>query len=138
MSKGAQAILHLRDTHKIRVEADFWTKDDIFPVRFIAGDKEWEIFIEDEYGDFDPKKQLVCIYLVLKALEEYATKTDFAHWCRYYAEDEFDPVNQKHFASLASKYAEIESILGEINSYISWYDYDYKEGAFLDLLEYED
>lgn len=95
--------------------------------------KSWEIYVDDEYQDFD-KNNLVAFYLTLNALEQYRDDPDFLVWAK---ENYIDASNSKwlsYYKSIDTIINEIEGILGEINSQISYYDYSMHTDLGLALL----
>ena len=110
-------------------------KGDFFQVRFYIAEQYWNIYIDDEYGDFDPKKQLLCIYLVLRALEDYEEASDYLQWCLHHALEASDSSWLSYFRNLTKAYDQIKAKLGAINSFISSLDYQLRSGAFAELVE---
>lgn len=127
-------LKQLQNQHQIRVDADSFSAETPFPVQLHIGSDSWEIYIEDEYGDFDLNSQLVCIFLTLRALEEYNDAPDFLKWCLHNGLDSRDVKWLNHYRDLGRHYAEIASKLGVIDSFISSLDYQLRAGAFAELV----
>lgn len=108
-----------------------------FPVLFSINDKSWQIFIDDEYEHFNPDNLLICLYLILSALEEYKESSDYLQWCKFNNLNASDLIWLDYYKSLKTIYLEIESELGEIDACISDYDYTLRTGVTEELLKYD-
>lgn len=128
-------LARLQETFDIRVERSSPHVDEAF-IQVVAyiGDRSWEIYIDNEYGYFNTNKQLVCLYLVLSALENYKTAEDYLEWCRDNELNYSDAKWLNYYRDLGRIYHEVESIVGKIESFISPYDYEFRAGAFSVLL----
>ncbi len=109
--------------------------DGLIEIEFFADFRLWRIYIEDEYEDFDEKNQLLCIFLVLKALEDFAATDDYHGWCNVYGLEASDTVWLHYYRELPTHYAEIEHLFGSISSFISKDDYEMRTGCFGELLQ---
>jgi hypothetical protein len=110
-------------------------KDNLIPVDFISGNKSWYLYISDEYNDFHPKNQLMCIFLVLRTLEDYEESSDFLVWCNQYGLNASHIHWLTYFKELGIRYTEIKNTLGTIHSMISSLEYQLRSGAFYELTQ---
>lgn len=99
-----------------------------FSVIFSINNKSWNIYVYDEYEDFDESKPLISFYLTLVALDEYWISEDYLEWCLGYGLDSKENKWLEHFRDLATIYREIEGILGKVDQCISNYDYTLRTG----------
>lgn len=132
-----QELLDLQSRHNLRVER-LESKNDFFAVTFYAGEKCWDVYIEDEYHDFSEKNPFMNIFLVLRALEAYKEADDYLHWCQSLALDAADPRWLNYFRQLGESYREIENEIGKIGSFISSLDYQLRSGEFAKLKRMQD
>jgi len=110
-------------------------KDNLIPVDFISSNKSWYLYISDEYKDFHPENQLMCIFLVLKTLEDYEESSDFLVWCNQYGLNASHIHWLSYFKELDNRYTEIKNTLGTIDSIISSLEYQLRSGAFYELTQ---
>ncbi|MFZ1805618.1 MAG: hypothetical protein WAU36_00260 [Cyclobacteriaceae bacterium] len=128
-------LIALQQKHGLKVVPRGNTVDNLISVDFFSKDKSWHLFIEDEYGDFNSEKQLMCIFLVLRALEDYDEASDFLDWCNQSGINANDSLWLPYFKDLATSYAEIKNTLGEIDSVILSLEYQLRSGAFYELTQ---
>jgi hypothetical protein len=130
-------LILLRSDFQLRVESlTPSVNSTFFKVRFSMDDEAWEIFIDNEYKYFDESKQLLCIYLVLSALEDYKEATDYLQWCKHNGLNASELQWLEYYKELGESYATIENRLHKIDSCISSLDYQLRSGAFAALLNY--
>ncbi|MCB0493910.1 MAG: hypothetical protein KDC93_16010 [Cyclobacteriaceae bacterium] len=110
-------------------------KDNLIPVDFISGNKSWYLYLSDEYKDFHPENQLMCIFLVLRTLEDYEESSDFLVWCNQYGLNASHIHWLSYFKELGNRYTEIKNTLGTIDSIISSLEYQLRSGAFYELTQ---
>jgi hypothetical protein len=110
-------------------------KDNLIPVDFISGNKSWYLYLSDEYKDFHPENQLMCIFLVLRTLEDYEESSDFLVWCNQYGLNASHIHWLSYFKELDNRYTEIKNTLGTIDSIISSLEYQLRSGAFYELTQ---
>ncbi|MTI39546.1 hypothetical protein [Fulvivirga lutimaris] len=138
MDQNVQLLLQLRNTHELRVElAEGKKLGALLKVRFYIRTKYWDIYIDDEYSYFNVNQQLVCIYLVMDALEEYNEADDYLLWCKANRLNASDTEWLEYYKSLDKAFQEIELLIGKINSFINPLDYQLNAGSFHALLNYE-
>lgn len=125
----------LQQKHELKVIPRGSTTDNLISVDFVSKEKSWHLYIEDEYGDFNAEKQLMCIFLVLRALEDYQEANDFLDWCKQSGLNANNPQWLPYFKDLKTRYAEIKNTLGEIDSIILSLDYQLRSGAFYQLTQ---
>jgi len=106
-------------------------------VKMKIGGQSWEIYVDDEYGDFELNKPLVSFFLVLFSLEMYDDSLDYLEWCKQNLIDSSNSKWLDYYKSLEKTYAEIKSIFGEIDSCISSMDYQLRTGIIDTLIECE-
>ena len=108
--------------------------DELLSVTLKSKDKEWNLFIENEYDDFDIDNQPVCIYLVLRSLDDFRIEENYKNWIGY-----FTLQDNQHWRSyydyLNNAYLEIASHWGSIDTFISDDDYLMCDGAYVELLK---
>ena len=109
------------------------SRDNLLLVSLDSNQGSWEIFIQDEGGDYDESNQILCLYLVLKSLEDYKDETDFLAWSNFNGLDDFDVFWLDYYRGLDKKVYEIEFHFGEIDSFIQSFDYELRAGAFQEL-----
>ncbi|MEQ8302916.1 MAG: hypothetical protein RIB47_05965 [Cyclobacteriaceae bacterium] len=131
-------LIRLQKTFNMRVEQSSSSTDGSFiQVVLQAGEHFWEIYIDNEYRYFNTDRQLVCLYLVLSALENYETAEDYLEWCRDNELDASDTKWLNYYRGLGRISHEVESIIGKIECFIASYDYEFRAGAFAALLTRE-
>lgn len=108
-------------------------KDSLLFVKFESNNGAWDIYIQDEGGDFDEANQILCIYFALKSLEDYIDETDFLAWSNFYGLDDFDTFWLDYYRSLDKIIYEIEFHFGKIDPFINSFDYELRAGAFQEL-----
>lgn len=106
----------------------------LFKVLFSSGNHSWEIFIEDECGDYNENNQLLCVFLVLIALEDYEVTKDYPEWCTQYGLDSAESKWLNYYRELNQIYNSIKDKLGSVDSCISPFDQELRSGAFAELL----
>jgi hypothetical protein len=121
-------------TNDLKVSDGRQETEELLEVRFHAAAQTWRLFIEDEYKDFNPENQPLCVYLVLRALEDYQIEPDFLHWCEYYYLDPNEPKWLDYYRELGTTYREIEMIIGKPDSFITTMDYDLRSGPMDELI----
>ena len=111
--------------------------DEMLQVTLRSKNKEWNLFIENEYDDFDINNQPVCIYLTLRALDDYRIEGDYKSWIGYFSLE-----NNEHWKNyyeyLGNACNEIEALWGEIDTFIKDEDYLMCDGAYVELLKSND
>jgi len=107
-------------------------------VTLSTSDANWNLFVDDEYGDFDGQKQLLCLFLVLRSLEDYKDENDYLKWCSLYGLNPAEDKWLSYYRVLAKTYREIVSVIGEPDSYINSLDYQLRSGAFSALLQVDE
>ena len=127
MPEYSNQIKRLRtyfDNHKINIrQSEHPFKSDFFKVEIQIDGNSWQLFIDDEYRDFSEANQLICLFLVLLALETYEDSDDFLDWCN---ENNLDSTNSdwlSYYKSLEEIYNQIHESLGSIDCCISPYEY---------------
>ena len=96
--------------------------------------QKWHIYIDDEYRLINTSKPTLCLYLVLRSLEEYADSSDFLDWSNQYPFTKNDSHYINYYRNLEKTYHEIKQVVGSVNSFISDLDYQLFSGEFSELL----
>ena len=123
-------LLNLIEKHRLSASSDGSMRDDLIEVEFLVGASKWKLFIEDEYKDFNLENRPLCVYLTLRALEDYNELNDFLEWTTYYGISANDSYWQQYYRDLAHTVRDIENIFGQIDPFISQMDYELRAGAF--------
>ncbi|MEL6252590.1 MAG: hypothetical protein AAFR87_11315 [Bacteroidota bacterium] len=102
-------------------------------ILFSIQDKSFELYIKDEYKDWQEENQAMCLCLALRELEEYEEEADYLSWCkaRGYSGN-LELIRQYHM-DLRGIYREVQEILGEIDAQISDWDFELNAGAAQEL-----
>ncbi len=139
MDPKVQQLLQLQKRYKLRVEKESLDENLSFiKVRFYIGKVSWEVFVDNEYRYFNTSRQLICVYLVLSALEEYQEAEDYLIWCKANGLNASELSWLDYYKYLSKVIVEIEKLLGTINSYIDPLEYQLGSGSFYALLKYEE
>jgi len=93
----------------------------------------WQMWVDDEYNDFDESNQAMCLFLVLNSLADYKESTDYLNWCQQIGVNAGDSPWLAYYQSLESTFREIEEMLGKIEPCITSLDYQLRSGAFYAL-----
>lgn len=104
-------------------------------IRLSISDVFWDVIVEDEYNNYNPNNELLTLFLVLYSLETYKESSDFLGWCNELSLDTSNTSLLTYYQTLYNVIHEIEAITGEIDSYISAYDYSLQSGEFRTLLK---
>lgn len=128
-------INRFKETHKARSSFIRTVQNSLIEVNFFLGKQNWILLVDDEYGDYDEENQPMCLFLILRALEEYNDAEDFLTWSRYYHIDSSEPFYLEYYRDMAYKFNQITAIIGEPNSFISSLDYELRAGAFASLMK---
>lgn len=104
--------------------------------QLLINSKQWDLFILDEYQDFDPEYPLACLFLVLTALEEYEESTDFLNWSTSNGLDTSSPRLLDYYRGLSTSLNQIKSVLGAIDPCINPLDYQLRTGVIQALRHY--
>ena len=94
------------------------SREDYREVTLNLSNQSFTFFVDDEYDDFKYNYPILNLCIVLRELEDYKYANDFLIWC---TERHFDASDEKlrvYYISLDKVYNDIESILGEIKSFI--------------------
>lgn len=105
-------------------------------VKVTTGQSSWDLLLHDEFHDLDNDKPLVCLYLLLYALEDYQDTEDYLEWCKEYMIK--PPELLTYYNELGSIYAEFEKMVGTIEIFISSMDYQLRAGEYSELLRMYD
>ncbi|MBN7816762.1 hypothetical protein [Algoriphagus pacificus] len=118
--------------HDIKIQL-LGERDELLLVNFESNKGSCELYIQDEGEDYDESNQILCLYLVLKSLEDYKDETDFLAWSNFYGLDDFDVFWLDYYRSLDKRVYEIEFHFGKIDPFINSFDYELRAGAFQEL-----
>ena len=131
------ALNHIYNQHNVEVQiltteclAD---KKDYQAITFKVGDETFEMFVDDEYDDFQYNYPLLNLCIVLRELEFYNNTQDYLLWCSELYLNSSDNKVLAYYRELGRIYREIESIIGKIDSQISDWDFEMSSGAAYEL-----
>ena len=102
-------------------------------VEFTINKNSFVLLIDDEVNDFKINNPLLHLCLVLRELETYSEEEDILEWTKHKYLDAGDSKVLNYYRSLSGIYKQIERTLGTINSYISYYDFEFNAGAAKEL-----
>ncbi len=125
-----QALLVYFEKHNIEIRrlGDF-RHHDLIHVAFTIDGTTWNLYVDDEYKDFQEDRPVMCLYLVLFSLEMYLESDDFLSWCNQWFLDTKDPKWLQYYRDLGSMTREIEQRLGTIDAHVSDYEYQLRMGV---------
>ncbi len=106
-----------------------------FPVAFTINNITWMLYIDDEYEHYNPSNLLLCLFLVLNALEDYAEASDYLVWCTHNSLDSRDLKWLDYYRSLDATYHAIKQQLGSIDACITPLDYQLMTGVAKTLVD---
>ncbi len=132
-----QSLQNLQQKHQLGVAHADSLRDEVIRVVFSAGERNWEIYIYDEFHDFNIERQLLCVYLALRALDDYNQETDFLTWCYSYRLDATESYWLNYYRGLGDIVKQIEAIIGPIDPIIPQLDYELRSGAYSALLKFQ-
>ncbi len=90
--------------------------------------KSFKLFVDDEYDDFKYNYPVLSFCVVLRELEDYAYCSDYLEWCTVRHIDAADTKGRDYYMGLDKIFNEIETTLGEINSFIPDMDFEFNMG----------
>jgi len=137
MDNAIEQLANLYQKHRISIKINGERKQDLTPVLLGTDTKDYLLYVEDEYLDFNVEKPLICLFLILRTLEDYDDCEDFLAWCRLYNLDSSDPEWQHYYRGLSEIYSALETSWGSVDSYISSLDYQLRSGVFYSLLNFK-
>jgi len=131
-NSNIKALDHLYRKHKVSIQVSnkiFLTERKEYPqVVLTLSGKSFEIFVDDEYEDFKYNYPILTFCVVLRELEDYNDCCDYLEWCTVRHIDASDSKIRDYYMGLDKIYRTIETILGEINSFIPGMDFDLAMG----------
>ncbi len=98
-------------------------------VRMQIGSQPFDLFVEDEYGDWSADNPALCLCLVMWELEAYASATDYLDWCNIQGYPAANDRVRRYHMDLDKLYPAISQLLGGINSHISDWEFGLNAGA---------
>jgi len=102
-------------------------------VAFILGDSNYQFYVEDEYYDRKYNYPLLNLCLVLRELEHINETPEYSIWCKeHYLEPTLESVIL-HYENLKTVCSKVKTILGEVKSYVSDWDFEMGSGAAWEL-----
>ncbi len=116
-----------------QVKSDGTIRDHLICVDFLFNGTNYNLYIDDEYKDFDEENQSLCLYLVLRSIIDYKEEDDFLKWCNLYALNASEHHWLSYYRSLGEIIGEIERKTGELRVFIADLDYQLRSGAFYEL-----
>jgi hypothetical protein len=127
-----QALEKLLNAHHISIESvsfQPFTASQHEWILFRLNDLSFPLLIDDEYDDLQIPNKTLHLYLVLRELEFYDEESDLLTWTKSKGINPGNTEVMKYYRELGMIYAQIESELGKIDSYISDLDYQLNSGA---------
>lgn len=106
----------------------------LIQVDFVFNGIHYNLYVDDEYNDFNEENQLLCLYLVLRSLKDYKEEDDFLKWCNLYSLNASDSNWLNYYRSLDFIAQAIENEASEIKIFITDLDYQLRSGAFYELV----
>ncbi len=107
-----------------------------FPLVILSLDKQsFQLFVDDEYNDFNYNNHILNFCIVLRGLENYKFSGDYLVWCAERYIDASDTKIRTYYMGLDKIYNKIKAILGEINSFIPDNDFEFDMGEVKTLRE---
>ncbi|NQY04827.1 MAG: hypothetical protein HRT68_01160 [Flavobacteriaceae bacterium] len=98
-------------------------------VRVKIKNKNFDLYVYDEYDDLKVDNQLLCLSLVLLELEVYDEEEDFLNWCFALGVSFKDEKIRAYHMDLRTIYADIQNLIGTIENPISDYDFQMNAGV---------
>ena len=127
------ALEKIYHDHKVKIrvsEDDFsFTALGHVWITFTLNNHTFVLLVDDEYKDFSIDNSLLHLCLVLRELETYYEEEDLLAWSKH---KYVDPGNSKildYYRSLSNIYTQVEQILGNIDSHVSYFDFEMNAGA---------
>ncbi len=120
----------LQEKHGISIRQLPSEEEDFILVELRTETLIFQIFVDDEYKDFDENKPLMCLFLALQSLEDYADSDDYLVWCRQNGLNSSDLKWLDYYKALGEAYDALLKKFGEIDTYINSLDYQLRSGAF--------
>jgi len=90
--------------------------------------KKFKLYLDDEFDNIKLNYPLLNFCIVLRELEDFKFSNDYQIWCAERNIDAANPEIKAYYIRLGHIYDDIESLLGEINSYISSFDFEFDMG----------
>jgi len=110
--------------------------DDYPRVELQFAEKDFVLYVDDEYDDFKIGNPLLDLCLVLREIEYYNSTYDFSLWCK---ERQLDMANNEvlqYYRDLADINRELYKIIGEVDPFVTDYEFEFNCGAALELRDY--
>lgn len=96
---------------------------DYIQLEIILQDKQFNLFVQDEYEDLKEENQPLCLCLVLLELEEYMEEDEYSAWCNARKLPAGNVEVRDYYIDLRTTYSAIEQIIGVIESPVSPSDF---------------
>ncbi len=103
-------------------------KDYTFWAKLSVNDRNWKLYVDDEFGDLDISKPVMGLFLTLSTLLDYSETQDYLEWCKVSNIDQNDEWLD-YYRSLAQITQELEQELGSLDPIVSQYDYTMNTGV---------
>lgn len=133
------SLQNLIKDHSIQISMDSDTnlssRTNYPQVTFQLQEHSFTFYVDDEYDDFLISNPPLDLCVVLRELEDYAYAEDYLVWCTSKSLQASNSQVRDQHMKLRSIYAEVEAIVGEINSHVSDYDFELNAGAAQALRE---
>ena len=125
----------LQKQHHLGVEIVSLTAPNFPLVRFSSNNSSWDIYVDDEYHFLKRNNELLNIFLVLNALEDYNYAEDYLQWCLHQGLNASNLKWLDYYTNLSGYFTEITAFIGQIEVYLPKVDYQLNPAAFTALFE---
>jgi hypothetical protein len=98
-------------------------------VNFKLAGESFGMFVDDEYEDLRKNYPLLNLCIVLRELEGYDFTPEYKVWCKERMIDAKDKEVREAFLNLQSTYNRVIALAGEVESYVSDFDFELNAGA---------
>ena len=131
------ALENIYNDHKVKIrvsESDFsFTALEHIWVSFTLKNRSFVLLVDDEYKDLQINNPILHLCLVLRELEAYREEEDLLAWSKHKYIDPGDSNILDYYRGLSNIYTQIEQILGNIDSHVSYFDFEMNAGAAQEL-----
>lgn len=112
-----------------RVEEGLIPDEEHIAVQMQIETHTFDLYVEDEYQDWKENNPALCLCLIMRELEAYASAVDFLNWCHIQGYPAANDRIRRYYMDLGSQYPAIATLLGGIDSHISDWDFGLNAGA---------
>ncbi len=114
----------------VRLKDRFLAEDTSFPeIHFSILDKQFNLFVDDEFDDLKVNSNPLSVCIALRALESYDFAEDYLVWCTQHNFDAADMQVRDHFQNLGEIVAWFAKNQIQVDSFISDFDFELNAGV---------